>query len=256
MAAGQPASMDDDGLLMSTDRETERRRLAEISSWYSNRDWGFYTKLVHMGFRSIAPHFTSGSCLEVGCADGEMTRFLAERFEDLTVVDAAPGYVEAATAIRSGIEGHVSLIEDWRAPRCYDNIVFAHVLEHVAEPVTTLEKLRGLLSESGRLHIIVPNANSLHRLVGVKMDMLARVTDLNEADVAVGHRRVYTRDTLHADIAEGGLRVHACGGVFLKPLANAQIQEQWSDQLVEGYFQLGRELPELSSELYAVCVQD
>jgi trans-aconitate methyltransferase len=245
--------MDHHGVLMSSDPQAERQRLVEIASWYTNRDWGFYTKLVHMGFRSLEPHFADGSCLEVGPADGEMTRFLAERFDDLTVVDAAERYVLAATAIRPGIEGHVSLIEDWRPSRRYDNIVFAHVLEHVAEPLAILEKLSSLLSDRGRLCIIVPNALSLHRLVGVKMGMLTEPTDLNDADISVGHRRVYTSEGLRADIGASGLSVEAWGGIFIKPLANAQIQDQWSDALIEGYFLLGRDLPELCSELYAVC---
>jgi trans-aconitate methyltransferase len=238
---------------MSMNLDAERRRLEEISGWYSNRDWGFYTKLVHMGFRTLEPHFVDGACLEVGCADGEMTTFLAERFADLTVVDAAPAYVDAATAISPSIEGHVSLIEEWEAPRRYDTIVFAHVLEHVADPVGILRRLGSLLSDGGRLCIIVPNAHSLHRLAGVKMGMLAKPTDLNDADVSVGHRRVYTIETLRADIDAAALPLQYWGGIFLKPLANAQIEESWSNELMEAYFQLGSDFPELCGELYAVC---
>ena len=233
--------------------DAERRKLEEISSWYSNRAWGFYTKLVHMGFRTLSLYFVEGSCLEIGCADGEMTRFLAERFEDLTVVDGAAAYVEAATKIAAHIQGHVSLIEDWEAPRCYDNVIFAHVLEHVAEPVATLRRLGALLQPGGLLHLIVPNALSLHRLAGVKMGMLSRPTDLNEADVSVGHRRVYESATLRADLAAAGLEVHAFGGIFLKPLANAQIDEAWNDELIEAYYQLGLEFPDYCGELFAVC---
>jgi trans-aconitate methyltransferase len=233
--------------------DAERRKLEEISSWYSNREWGFYTKLVYMGFRTLNPYFIDGSCLEIGCADGEMTRFLAKRFEDLTVVDGAAAYVEAATQIAPHIEGHVSLIEDWDAPRRYDNVVFAHVLEHVAEPVPTLRRLGALLQPGGRLHLIVPNALSLHRLAGVKMGMISQPTALNDADISVGHRRVYEPTTLKADLAAAGLEIDAFGGIFLKPLANAQIDEMWNDDLIEAYYQLGLDFPDYCGELFAVC---
>lgn len=238
---------------MSPDLESERLRLAEISGWYSNRDWGFYTKLVHMGFRSLQPYFVTGSMLEVGCADGEMTRFLLDVFADLSVLDAAPGYVHAATALDPRIHGHVAMIQEWQPSRRYDNVLFAHVLEHVTAPVEILGKLAGLLTEAGRIFIIVPNALSLHRLAGVAMGMLERPTDLNEADISVGHRRVYTTDTLREDIRRAGLDIVAWGGIFLKPLANKQIEEQWSDELIEAYFQLGKNRPDLCSELFAVC---
>jgi 2-polyprenyl-3-methyl-5-hydroxy-6-metoxy-1,4-benzoquinol methylase len=253
LASRQLAALDRDVVLVSMSSQDERRRLEDISAWYSNRDWGFYTKLVHMGFRTLAPYFSDGSCLEIGCADGEMTRFLVERFSDLTVVDAAPAYIAAVTKLAPAIEGHVSLIEEWKAPRQYDNIVFAHVLEHVLDPVETLRMLRRLLTSTGRLHVVVPNALSFHRLAGVKMGLLNLPTDLNEADLSVGHRRVYEPSSLRADVAAAGLAIEAFGGIFLKPLANAQIEEAWSDDLIEAYFQLGQDFPELCGELFVVC---
>jgi len=236
--------------------QEERQRLEEISSWYSNRDWGFYTKLVHMGYRTLAPYLRAGNCLEIGCADGEMTRFLAERFSDLTVVDAAPSYVQAVKALIPDVEAHMSLIEDWEAPRRYDNIVFAHVLEHVADPIKTLLRLRGFLSRTGKLHVIVPNARSLHRIAGVKMGMLASPTDLNEADISVGHRRVYDASTLRTDIGAAGLTIEALGGIFLKPLSNGQIEASWSDELIEAYFEMGKDFPDICGELFVVCCAD
>ncbi len=236
--------------------QEERQRLEGISSWYSNRDWGFYTKLVHMGYRTLAPYLGDGNCLEIGCADGEMTRFLAERFSDLTVVDAAPNYVQAVKDLVPNVEAHVSLIEEWVAPRKYDNIVFAHVLEHVEDPIKTLRHLRAFLSQTGRLHVIVPNALSLHRVAGVKMGMLASPTDLNEADISVGHRRVYDSATLRTDIVAAGLTIQALGGIFLKPLSNAQIEEGWSDDLIEAYFEMGKDHPDICGELFVVCSAD
>ena len=253
VAGPQRQPLDRNVVLTAMNLDAEQQRLMEISAWYSNREWGFYTRLVHMGFRTLSPHFVDGSCLEVGCADGEMTRFLADRFDDLTVVDGAPAYVEAGTRIAPGIVGHVSMIEDWESPRQYHNIIFAHVLEHVAEPVETLRHVAALLTKAGRLHVIVPNALSLHRLAGVKMGMLAQPTDLNEDDVSVGHRRVYTPAHLRADLAAAGLVTDVFGGIFLKPLANSQLEGSWSDELIEAYFALGTDFPEQCGELFAVC---
>jgi hypothetical protein len=43
------------------------------------------------------------------------------------------------------------------------------------------------------------------------------------------------------------------GGVFFKPLSNQQIQEQWSEAMIQGFYELGKDFPSHAAELYAVC---
>lgn len=99
----------------------------------------------------------------------------------------------------------------------------------------------------------VPNAHSLHRLIGVKMGLLADPTELNERDRSVGHRRVYTPDSFAQELKDARLRVIHLGGVFLKPLSNQQIQDTWDDALKEAFYELGMDFPRHAAELFAVC---
>jgi trans-aconitate methyltransferase len=234
--------------------DAEQQRLDGIAAWFSIG--GFNTTLIRLGLRTISPHFVPGSLLEVGCASGEMTRLLLDFDPDLSVLDGAPAYVEAARALSPRIQGEVSLIEDWSPDRGYDNIILAHVLEHVVDPVGVLRRLATGFTERGRLFVIVPNAHSLHRLAGVQMGLIESPTQLTDQDRSVGHRRVYTSEALAGDIRRAGLRCPASGGIFLKPLANQQIEEQWSPELVEAYYQLGLLFPDHCGELYAVCERE
>lgn len=43
------------------------------------------------------------------------------------------------------------------------------------------------------------------------------------------------------------------GGVFLKPLSNQQIEDHWSPQMIKGFYELGRDFPEFTADIYAVC---
>jgi hypothetical protein len=43
------------------------------------------------------------------------------------------------------------------------------------------------------------------------------------------------------------------GGVFLKPLSNGQIQDHWTTAMVEAFFELGKDFPEIAGEIYAIC---
>jgi len=49
----------------------------------------------------------------------------------------------------------------------FDNIILSCVIEHLEYPVQVLKKLSTYLNEGGIMHIIIAQANSLHRLLGV-----------------------------------------------------------------------------------------
>jgi 2-polyprenyl-3-methyl-5-hydroxy-6-metoxy-1,4-benzoquinol methylase len=232
----------------------EQAFLTNVSGWYKNTDWGFYTKIVWYSYVSVKPFFVGTSCLEMGPADGEMTRFLMADFERMSVVDGSPTFVAAAEALGDHVTGHVSLFEEFEPADRYDTIIMSHVLEHVQDPVGVLVKAMSWLRPGGRIIAVVPNADSLHRRLGVKLGMLERRNQLNDQDIKIGHRRVYNREELDMDIERAGLHSVAKGGIFLKLLSNSQMMMFEDDRLIDGMFEMGRDLPELCSEIYSVCM--
>lgn len=243
-------------VLLEKGKNQEQRKLDEISKWYSNKNWGFYTKIVELSYRSIKPFFQPGNVLEIGPADGEMTRMLVTDFDQITVVDAAKKYVDKVIKLNPKITGYTSLIEDFDTDKRFDIIIMSHLLEHLQKPIKVLEKVKNFLKPAGRLIIIVPNANSLHRQVGVKMGLLQKTAQLNDADISVDHKRVYTRALLRKHILKAGLNIKSMGGIMLKPLSNQQIEKQWTIEQIEAFYQLGKDYPALCSELYIVCTKD
>ena len=85
------------------------------------------------------------------------------------------------------------------------------------------------------------------------MGLLEDSCQLNTRDHALGHRRVYTPDTFKVDIEKSGLKVCEMGGVYFKPLSNGQIQEHWTEEMIQGFYELGKDFPEVAAEIYAVC---
>lgn len=234
---------------MSTE---EQERLRGVAQWYTNRT-GLNSQLAVFGFRSLLPHFVQGNVLEMGSADGHMTEQLITHFEDISIVDGSADYVQAIRTRMPAVKAHHSLFEVFSPPESYNNIVMAHILEHVEEPIVILKRAATWLAPEGRIHVIVPNALSLHRLAGVKMGLLPEPTALNEDDVRIGHRRVYTPEKLQADVAASGLRQIYKEGYFLKPLSNRQIEESWGQDLIDAYYELGREFPDNAAELVMIC---
>jgi hypothetical protein len=128
-----------------------------------------------------------------------------------------------------------------------------NALEHVAYPVGLLRRVVDWLEPDGRVHVAVPNAHSLHRLVGVEMGLQPDPVSLTAGDEAQGHVRNYSLDTLLADLRAGGFDVVHTEGIFLKVLSNRQMLD-WDVELIRALDRVAKRLPEHAAELYAVAV--
>ncbi len=228
--------------------------LEDVAQWYSTSGDTFDGKLTYYSFLSLMPFFTGKRVLEVGAADGQMTLLLSEHFEKVVVVEGSKTYCQTIQAkVSENVEIHCSLIEEYETGTDFDTIFLAHILEHVEDPVMVLKRVSRWLSPRGRILVAVPNAHSIHRLVAVKMGLLEQPYEFSERDRMLGHRRVYSLDRLLNDLRQGGLQVESTGGIFFKPLTNGQIDQWFTQQMMDGFFALGKEFPEYAAEIFAVC---
>lgn len=231
---------------------SELTRVASLSDWYLKEQLDFDKRLIRFRYQTLKPYMLGPNGLELGPAEGEMTQFLVNDFEQLTVVEGSSELLLQIPAHPNLRKVH-SLFEDFKPAQQYNTIIMEHILEHVDRPVALLMKVREWLMPGGRILIGVPNGNSIHRLVAVKMGLLKQSCELNSRDRALGHRRVYTPDTLRAELHAAGLHLIEMGGVFFKPVSNKQIQENWTEEMIQGFYKLGKDFPGNAAELYAVC---
>ena len=127
------------------------------------------------------------------------------------------------------------------------------MFEHLESPAYVLERAKNWISPDGVLIVLVPNALSFHRLVAVEMGLLKTVDQLNDLDLRLGHRRVYTLELLLSHLVRAGWEVQETGGVFFKALTNQQIEEWFSEQMMDGFYNLGQVFPEYAAEIFAIC---
>lgn len=198
--------------------------------------------------------FTPGtSCLELGPAEGTFSRVLAERFDDLTLVDGSDRFCALLRERFPNATVVHALFEDYEPRRRFGAIVLGHVLEHVDEPRPLLERVRGWLEPGGRVFAAVPNARSVHRQAAVLMGLLPEEHALNETDRRLGHRRVYDPESFRAEFHAAGLQIDVFGGFWLKPLSNAQLEATWTPEMLEAYLRLGERYPDIAAELYVIA---
>jgi 2-polyprenyl-3-methyl-5-hydroxy-6-metoxy-1,4-benzoquinol methylase len=190
--------------------------------------------------------------LEMGAGDGRWTVEIIQRFGHSSVVDGSRKLLEnLKTAHGDKLTCHECFFEDFVPPggARFQTVIATHILEHVHEPVAVLQRSQQWLAPGGRMILVVPNATSLHRRLGVKMGHLKTVYDFSERDYALGHQRIYDMETLKSHALEAGYRIVHAQGFQLKILPFAMMAD-FPEPLFKALFDIGDELPpEMTSDI-------
>ena len=224
-------------------------------------NYGFDGIVRRYMMREFEPHFGRGAALELGCYHGDSTVELSKHFADLTVIEASEEAIAIARLrVPSGTAFVNSRIEDARLERTFDSIFMINTLEHVDDAVAILARAKGWLSDSGKLFILVPNADAASRQIAVHMGIVEYNNAVTVQEWNHGHRRTYSLDTLESDIRKSGLRIRARGGLLFKALANFQFDRALEagiidERYVEGCYQLGAIHPSFCASIYAIAQQ-
>ena len=196
--------------------------------------------------------------LEVGCGERPLFMDLPETL--CTVVEPAAEFAANArrlAASRPGTQVVQACLEDVESDaEAYDMIVVSCVLHEVPDPRALLNAVHRRCGPDTVVHINVPNAYSLHRLLAVAMGLIADPAAPSDTQRTMQQRATpYDRGLLEAELAASGLQVTDGGTLFVKPFTHAQMQ-QLVDQgfmttaMLDGLDRLVQWLPELGSELW------
>jgi SAM-dependent methyltransferase len=222
---------------------------------YSNP---FHSKLLEYTRNKINKFYTNGNCLVCGPSiKGEIEKDLINHYDRIICVDKEKFILdELKNNIKSDKFEYIN--KDFRLLdlKTFDNLKFntilvLHVLEHLDCPVCFLKILRRLIDDKGKIIIITPNAESLHRHLGVKMNVIDTIYSLGENDIRVGHKRVYDMHSLENMIKEARLEVYEAGGIFLKPFHN-DLMQTLSDDILDGLNKISNEFSTNCADLFMV----
>jgi SAM-dependent methyltransferase len=109
----------------------------------------------------LVPSRPHGRCLEVGPGTGaDLLRLRRLGWAVVEGLDLDPEAARGAAA-RSGCTVHVGRLGSFAAPERFDLIYASHSFEHLPSVRESILALRELLADSGRLVLILPNAESL-----------------------------------------------------------------------------------------------
>lgn len=221
--------------------------------YFTEKALGPDGKQMRFVMDAVLPHCRKPKALELGYGSGHWTRRLLEGGFYVTVIEGSSVLAERCRRTFGGAVKVVhSLFERFKPEQAYATIIASCVLEHVEKPEVLLGLMRSWLAPKGNLHIVVPNALSLHRRLGVKMKILSDQLEFSKQELGVGHKHIYTAKIFKKQLEQAGLAVDFIKGIFVKPLSSQQMMN-WSDELLEAYNKLSDELPEYTAFLYAKC---
>lgn len=143
--------------------------------------------------------------LDVGCGTGSVT-LIANRGKGNDVVGIEPDAQRVDVARSRGVEVHCGYLtaEFFEEHGKFDVIVFADVLEHLAEPAAMLDLALNGLKPHGHVLISVPNA--VHWTM--RWQLLRGRFDYRESGIRDStHLRWFTRHTLEQLLLSRGLYV-------------------------------------------------
>lgn len=221
---------------------------AEMIKW-SREMSGFEVIMCQYLIKELQELCKGSSVLDLGCGDGTITEALAKKFPRVVGVDASEELIGKAKERKTKAKFMTSLIEDLSLDEKFDSIVMIGVLEHLKNPVTTLVNTGRMLKPGGYVIAIVPNAKSLNRRIGMEMGIIKDPYELGTADVQIGHRRFYDIEMLTKDFIRAGYVIVSKGGIFLKPLSNAQMMS-WDKSICDALYVIGKELPQYCGLIY------
>jgi 2-polyprenyl-3-methyl-5-hydroxy-6-metoxy-1,4-benzoquinol methylase len=140
--------------------------------------------------------------LDVGAADGLLSRALTDGGWRVTGLEGDPALAEAGRAYceRMFVGDLDRDIPDFDAP--FDAIVYGDVLEHLIDPLRTVQGLNRWLAPGARVVISVPNV--AHLLIRLSL-LLGRFDYFDRGILDRTHLRFFTDRSLRRLLAAAGL---------------------------------------------------
>lgn len=208
--------------------------------------------------------YGSKHILEIGC--GMEPLFQLTENIDYTIVEPSEVFYEHAVKLSSDKDSNIRCIRGLfeegeileKLHNDYDMIVCSALLHEVEKPEALIRAIKKICNRETVIHINVPNANSLHRLLAMESGMINDIHEKSRRNIQYQQHNVFDMDSLEK-IAEGeGLQVLDKGSYFVKPFTHSQMFEIIKNDIIgrnilDGLYRCEKYMPGLGSEIFINC---
>jgi acetyltransferase-like isoleucine patch superfamily enzyme len=159
------------------------------------------------------------------------------------------------------INNHIEKAFDELKNRSFDFIVIGGFLHEINNSSEVLEAVRGLCSRETIVYSYVPNANSFHRLLALKMGLIDSIYQKSEHDELFDRQNVFNRNSFNDLMKSHRFKVIDSGSYFLKPFTHSQMddllnKEIINEKVLDGLDRIIEFFPDMGAELWNICKID
>jgi SAM-dependent methyltransferase len=159
--------------------------------------------------------------LDVGCGSGDV---FSEIETNNQLFGIEPDRVLRDTALSKDIYIDIYTSSSEVDLSSFDYVTFFGVLEHIENRQDFLKEY----SSAQKMFITVPNANSFHRLLGVKLGFIEKPESLTPGDLEIGHKIVYNEKSLREEVSlfasKHGFRISRMGTSSFKFTSSREME--------------------------------
>lgn len=137
-------------------------------------------------------------------------------------------------------------------------IICSSLLHEVENPLEFLNKIFMICDSNTIIHINVPNASSMHRILAVESGLISNVTEKSERNIVLQQNNVFDIESLSDLICRAGGAIIDKGGYFVKPFSHKQMldlleKDIIDENVLDGFYNISKYMPDLCSEIYVTC---
>ena len=122
-----------------------------------------HTNLI---LKYFSPNF-KGSVLDVGCGAGLFLNQIRKKGWNTTGIEPSSECYEYATK-NYGLKVYRTLFEEFNNNKKFDLVYFSHIFDDLSDIISTINKIKKLLNDKGKIFIEVPNYIRDRRFKSVK----------------------------------------------------------------------------------------
>lgn len=235
-----------------------------ISSYTTeyNDDYGFEAEMVRYRRTLVLErltHHRPRTVVELGCGADLQAQGYSDaggRWNDWTIVEPSQFFADHARASTlTDLRVVQGFFEDvaGQVPQTIDVLLCSGLLHEVPDADRLIAAMRGQMAPNTVLHVNVPNAGSMHRQLARAMGLIDDVKAISPRNASLQQPRVYDLPDLTAQLERHGLAVTATGGYLVKPFTHGQMKPLvgvLGRDVMDGLYQLGKDMPQLASEIF------
>lgn len=209
------------------------------------------------------PH---GKILEIGPGAWSLFQYFKD-FEEMIIVEPEEHFFTLVKTraekhknvhvINNQIENSVDLLKK----NTFDYIILGGFLHEVGNVSEVLSAIRQLCSNRTRVFSYVPNANSFHRVLAVKMGLIDSIFQKSIHDEIFEREKVFDCKSFNKLFLENKFKVVETGSYFIKPFTHSQMDDLLvkgiiDESVLEGFDRMIEFLPEMGTEIWNLSKKD